>query len=205
MNDEIIIIGSFHEIIELAEANGCKILGLIDNQKTGVYRHYKILGDDSQAIKQYLVLNKYPIILSPDLPSIRKKLFDLYSSRSFNFYSLLSKRAFISSTSKIGNGTIIQSGVNISAEVEIGNFTKINTNANIMHNSIIGNFSTIAPNAVVLGNISIGNNCYLGANSTILPNLEICEGVTIGAGAVVTKSIKKQGIYIGNPAKELYK
>ena len=44
----------------------------------------------------------------------------------------------------------------------------------------------------------------LGSNSTILP-VYICRGSVIGAGSVVTKNIKKKGIYAGNPAKFLRK
>ena len=46
----------------------------------------------------------------------------------------------------------------------------------------------------------ISNNVSIGSNSTVLP-VCICENVVIGAGSVVTKDIKKPGIYAGNPAK----
>lgn len=205
MKNKIIIIGAFHEIIELAEISGCEVFGLIDNQKTGFYRNCRILCDDSAAIERSSEFRDYPIILTPDLPSTRKKLFKFYSNNFFDFFTLISPKAEISISAKIGLGTVIQSGVNISSEVEIGEFVKVNNNANIMHNSIVGNFTTIAPNAVVLGNVKIGDNCYLGANSTILPNLEICNNVVIGAGAVLTKNIVKEGVFVGNPAREIVK
>ncbi len=50
----------------------------------------------------------------------------------------------------------------------------------------------------------IGDQVIIGSNSTILP-VYICSGTVIGAGSVVTKSIKKKGIYAGNPAKFLRK
>ena len=48
----------------------------------------------------------------------------------------------------------------------------------------------------------IGNNVSIGSNATILP-VTICDNVVIGAGSVVTKDIKKPGIYAGNPASFL--
>ncbi len=48
----------------------------------------------------------------------------------------------------------------------------------------------------------IGNHVSIGSNATILP-VSICDNVVIGAGAVVTKSIIKPGVYVGNPAKFL--
>ena len=48
----------------------------------------------------------------------------------------------------------------------------------------------------------IENDVLIGSNATILP-VNICSHVVIGSGAVVTKDIKKKGIYVGNPAKFL--
>ena len=46
------------------------------------------------------------------------------------------------------------------------------------------------------------NNVSIGTNSTILP-VTISDNVVIGAGSVVTKDIKKPGIYAGNPARKI--
>jgi acetyltransferase-like isoleucine patch superfamily enzyme len=45
----------------------------------------------------------------------------------------------------------------------------------------------------------IGKNVSIGSNATILP-VTICNDAVIGAGAVVTKDIKRKGVYAGNPA-----
>lgn len=48
----------------------------------------------------------------------------------------------------------------------------------------------------------IGDRVSIGSNATIMP-VTICDDVVIGAGAVVTRSIAKPGIYVGNPARYL--
>ncbi len=50
----------------------------------------------------------------------------------------------------------------------------------------------------------VGKKTLIGSNSTILP-VKIGSGVTIGAGSVVTKNLKKDYIYYGNPAKKIKK
>lgn len=52
-----------------------------------------------------------------------------------------------------------------------------------------------------IGPVKIGNNVFLGMNSTVLCNVTICDDVIIGAHAVVGSSIRKPGVYAGNPAK----
>jgi UDP-N-acetylbacillosamine N-acetyltransferase len=201
MKNEIIIIGAFHEIIELAEELNFKIIGLIDCEKTVEYRGYPILANDNTAAKLPMRMMEIPLIVSPDIPAIRKRLKEIYSSYGFGFQTLISNTCKISKSAIIGSGVVIKEGVNVSAEVKIFNFVKLNTNCNIMHNSVIGSFTTVAPNAVVLGNVIIGESCYIGANSTILPNVIICDNVVIGAGSLVTKNIEIPGTYIGQPAR----
>lgn len=46
---------------------------------------------------------------------------------------------------------------------------------------------------------TVGNRVSIGSNATILP-VRICDDVVIGAGAVVTRSISRSGVYVGNPA-----
>ena len=51
------------------------------------------------------------------------------------------------------------------------------------------------------GNIVIGNNVFIGYGAIILPNTTICDNVIIGAGSVVSRSLIKSGVYVGNPAQ----
>lgn len=200
MIKQAIVVGAFHEIIELAEDLKIKILGLIDNEKIGYYRDYPILCNDANASQLPLNYLLVPLIITPDKPFARYSLINQYEDLGFSFLSLISKSAKISRSAQIDNGTIVQHGVNVSSEVNIGKFIKLNTACNIMHNVTIDDFTTIAPNAVILGNVRIGKFCYIGSNATILPNVEICDGVIIGAGAVVTKTITQPGTYMGMPA-----
>lgn len=205
MNNTVILIGGFHEIIELCEDSDLKILGIIDNILVNEYMGYPVIGADRDAPVLYSRFKKYPLILTPDQPLIREKLFSYYSALGYTFTSLISKEASISRSALIGNGTVIQNGVNISSSSNIGNFVKLNTNANIMHDSTIGDFTTVAPDAVILGRVIVQNSCYIGSNSTILPELLIRERTTVGAGAVVTKDTGESETVIGIPARKIIK
>lgn len=53
--------------------------------------------------------------------------------------------------------------------------------------------------------VKIGKKVWVGSDSTILPGVEIGDGAIVGAGSVVTKSVEKNTIVCGNPAKFLKK
>jgi sugar O-acyltransferase (sialic acid O-acetyltransferase NeuD family) len=201
MNKRIIIVGAFHEIIELCEDCGFQIVGIIDNKLQNNFMGYPIIGTDADVSKLYKTYAYCEIVISPDSSGLRSKLSDLYSQAGFDFATVISPRATISRSATIGKGTVVQSGVNVSAGTIIGKFVKLNTGANVMHDNHIGDFVTIAPNAVVLGYVNVGSSCYIGANSTILPRITIGPTAIVGAGAVVTKSVASQTIVKGVPAK----
>jgi acetyltransferase-like isoleucine patch superfamily enzyme len=50
-------------------------------------------------------------------------------------------------------------------------------------------------------NVVLHKGCWLGANIIVLPGVEIGENSVIGAGSVVTRSIPKGVLAVGNPAK----
>jgi sugar O-acyltransferase (sialic acid O-acetyltransferase NeuD family) len=202
---KVILIGGFSEIIELCESAGITISGIIDNKLKNKYYGYKIIGTDNDAHSMIKKIKNNDFIITPDMPELRVKLFEKYNKYKLNFINLISKKAFISKTVKIGKGIVIQSFVNVSSNTILGSFIKINTYANVMHDTIIGDFTTIAPNAVILGRVKIGQKCYIGSNSTILPHIKIGNNVIVGAGAVVTKNVKDNSIIVGNPARKLMK
>lgn len=203
MKKKVIIVGAFHEIVELCQDNDYLIVGIIDNNIKGYYLNYPILGCDNDAKSLFKVYSEFPLVITPDSPKIRNKLYNLYSSIGFTFATIISRKANISPSATIGSGTIIQFGVNVSSFACVGNFVKLNTNANVMHDSKIGDFTTVAPNAVVLGGVKINSNVYIGANSTILPHIQVQAHATIGAGAVVTKDIADSCTYTGIPARKM--
>ena len=118
---------------------------------------------------------------------------------------------------KIGDNCFIGPFVEIQNNVCIGNNTKVQSHSFVCELVTIGDNCFIGHGVMFINDLflkggpargdkdlwmstNIGNHVSIGSNATILP-VDICERVVIGAGSVVTKSITKPGIYVGNPAK----
>ena len=65
----------------------------------------------------------------------------------------------------------------------------------------INNFDDVIQKLTKKGIIKIEDDVWIGANVTILPNVKIGKCSIIGAGSIVTKDVKSNSIYAGNPAK----
>ena len=85
---KIIIVGAFHEFIELAEEAGHEIVGLIDNVKKEEYFGYPIICSDSE-IDIHLENTKYlPLVISPDKPEVRKNFISFIGQKALVLLSL---------------------------------------------------------------------------------------------------------------------
>ncbi|MGQ1929282.1 acyltransferase [Ornithobacterium rhinotracheale] len=102
---------------------------------------------------------------------------------------------------KLGSG-YINNGLNLACfeKIEIGHEVAISENVSIRdsdnHQILDGNHTKTAP-------IKIGNHVWIGMNVTILKGVEIGDGCVIAAGSVVNKSIPKNCMAGGVPAKVL--
>jgi sugar O-acyltransferase (sialic acid O-acetyltransferase NeuD family) len=181
MSHAVLIVGAFHEVIELCHVCGVTVRGVFDRQRQGTYMGITILGDDDMAVRNAKMYSDTPVIVCPDMPVMRRTLVERYAEAGYEFHALISPRSDVSPSASVGTGVLIQSGCRVSSMARLGDFVRVNTCANITHDVIVGNFATIAPNAVILGGVKIGEAAYVGANSTILP------GRCVGAGAVVAQ------------------
>lgn len=131
----------------------------------------------------------------------RKLYVDQVRSCGLPFATLLHPTAHISSTSRIGEGTIL--GVNsiVAAHSEIGNHVIINRAASIGHHTQVGNYVTIGPGANIAGRCTIGNGTYIGMGAIIIDGLQIGSNSIIGAGAVVTRNVPDNVQVVGIPAR----
>ena len=108
----------------------------------------------------------------------------------------------IQKNTRIGKNTRIQSHSFICEKVEIGKNCFIGHGVMFINDDF--KKGKITKNFSLFKKTKIGDQVIIGSNSTILP-VSICSGTVIGAGSVVTKNIKKKGVYAGNPAKFLRK
>lgn len=179
------------------------VVGLIDNYipKGSLVYGIPVLGDDS------FVLNYKAddIFLVNGIGSVRdlklrKKIYDFFKGRGYNFCSVIHPFSFISKRVQLGEGVQIFPGVIINADAVIGANTIINSNTTIEHGCFIGDNVHIAPGSTLSGRISIGNCTHVGTGSSIIQGINIGNNVLIGAGSVVLRNIKDNSKVYGVPA-----
>jgi len=139
-----------------------------------------------------------PVIIAVGINSHRAEIANFLNCK---FSKAIHASAIISTTSKIGDGTVVFAGAIIQPNTTIGNHVIINTGASVDHDNIIGDFAHISPKAALCGHVEVGEGSHVGVGAVVIPKVKIGKWCTIGAGTVVIKDIPDYSTVVGNPCR----
>ncbi|MEZ5626210.1 MAG: UDP-3-O-(3-hydroxymyristoyl)glucosamine N-acyltransferase [Rhodocyclaceae bacterium] len=105
-------------------------------------------------------------------------------------------RVVIGDDVEIGANTTIDRGA--MDDTVIGDGVKLDNQIQIAHNVTIGAMTAVAGCVGIAGSTRIGARCMIGGQAGIIGHLEIADDVMVSAGTLVTKSIRKAGVYTAN-------
>ncbi|MDP2039836.1 acetyltransferase [Algoriphagus sp.] len=131
-------------------------------------------------------------------PVHRHKLYSLFTSSGAALFPLRGASSRISSFAELPKADVMELCY-IGSQTRIGQGSLINTGAQIHHEVQIGEFTVINPTAVLLGACQIGDFCSIGSNATILPGIKVGSRVNIGAGAVIIRDVPDGQTVVGVP------
>jgi sugar O-acyltransferase (sialic acid O-acetyltransferase NeuD family) len=196
MNKKIIIIGGGGHakvLLEILLRLKLDIYAVVAPQidtKSGLFkglRHY--VSDD--AVLKYSTDQVVLVNGVGSLPgnTIRRSIFDKFDHDGYEFLTVASDLAIVSSYCTLGMGVQIMPGAIINADTHIGDNCIINSGAIIEHDCTLGHSVHIAPGATLSGGVECGDYVHVGAGANIIQGISIASGATVGAGATATKNI----------------
>jgi sugar O-acyltransferase (sialic acid O-acetyltransferase NeuD family) len=121
------------------------------------------------------------------------------------FETLVHPSAVVSKMTRLGSGTVILQNVTIASDVTIGNHVIILPNSIVSHGCMLNDYVCIAGGVCISGDVKVDQSSYIGASSALIEKITIAEHCLVGMGSVVIKSVAKNSVVAGNPAKFLRK
>ena len=150
------------------DINGCKVIGQL-NDIQDLYEQYKLL------------------IVTIGNNKLREKVYRDAESIGYRFPNIIATSAYISPYAQVGFGCVILNNVVVQNNAKIGNGVILNPGVEIHHDCVIGNNVLIYTNSVVRTFAKVGDRAHLGSTLTIRNECIVPEDCVIEDGEIVRK------------------
>ena len=207
MNKKVILIGGGGHakvLMEILNRLGVGVNFLVApevDHTSLLFSDIEKLQDDEDILK----FKKNEVILINGIGSLpgnfsRKKIFEKFRSTGYQFLTVISDQAIVSSHINLSQGVQVMPGVIINADVAIGENTIINSGAILEHDCQIGANNHIAPGAVLSGGVTTGHAVHIGTGAKIIQAIQIGEFSVVGAGVSLTRNLgSNKVIHVAKP------
>lgn len=166
------------ELIKLP--NGCRLLGGIS-------------GYQPRAGERFL--------LAVGDPMKRSYIARRFMDTGAVFETLVHPRAYVASSARIGQGSVVAPFASIGAYATVGSLVQVHFYASVAHDATVGDNVALSPYSVVNGGGSIGEGSFLGTRATVNPLKRVGVYSKVAAGSVVYRDVPDWSLAAGNPAK----
>ena len=168
-----------------------KVSGVVINKHNQNYTKLEHIGND-QDLQKLRKKFDYAFIGIGQIKNylIRERYFNKLKKLEYKIPKFLSKFSYVSSETKIFDGTIVMHHAIINADCKVGYNCIINTKSLLEHNVQVDNNCHISTGVIINGGSKIGSGTFIGSGSIIHENVNIGKECIITAGSVIKKNIK---------------
>ena len=118
---------------------------------------------------------------------LREQIYQEAKRIGYEFPNIIVPSAYISPYASIGHGCVILNNVVIQNNAKVGNGVILNPGVEIHHDSVIGDNVLIYTNTVVRSLARVGNRVHLGSTLTISNEVIVPEDAKIEDGVTARK------------------
>ena len=146
-------------VAEIAETLGYTVSFLDDKPKEGVIGSISELENFSSEFDAFFI--------SIGNNAVRHKLQDKLAALGLNIATLISPRAYVSPSVKVGCGSIIEPGAIINSNVSIGCGCIVSVGSIVDHDSVLEDFSNINTGAICMSGAHVGAETRVEAGEVV--------------------------------------
>jgi sugar O-acyltransferase (sialic acid O-acetyltransferase NeuD family) len=121
------------------------------------------------------------------------------------YATIIHPSASVSSTSRVGPGTVLLAQTVLTAAVTVGSHVAVMPHVVLTHDDVIGDFATMASGVCLGGNVHVGRCAYVGAGALVREHRSIGSCALVGMGAIVTRDVPPHEVWAGVPARYIRK
>lgn len=202
--NQLLVIGAgghARVVIDVARAAGYHPVAALDPASVGsTCNGVDVIGGDDLAEQMFSQGLRNAVVAVGD-NALRSKIGNRLRDIGFALPPVVHPSAILSSSARIGDGTVIMPLAVVNAAATIGAMVIVNTSAVIEHDCDIGDGAHIAPGCLLGGTVSVGAQTLIGIGSVVRPEARIGDHAVVGAGSTVIGNIERNLVATGSPAR----
>ena len=187
----------------LAFSRFCLLDDLTPSSMSDVGDYATFIGPLSYALTDICKDNFDSALIALGDCDLRLFWYDKLKARRFKLPSIVHSSACVSTSSVLGDATLVCANSVVQPCAVIGCGAIINTSSSIDHHCIISDGVHICPGAHLAGNVRVGRSTIIGTGASVVPGVRIGSNVTVGAGAAVVSDLPDGVTAVGVPARPL--
>ena len=158
-----------------SEVCGAKVVGTIPDLEA-LFLEYKLL------------------VVSIGNNKLREHIYRKAKAIGYSFPNIEGRNVYISPYARVGSGCVFLNNVNIQNSSVVGNGVILNPGVEIHHDSFVDDYSLIYTNTVIRTYAKVGKRVKLGSNVTISNEMIVEDDAIIDDGKTVDRSIRACGL-----------
>ena len=195
--------GHARVLIELLQANGRSVAGLLDDApgRAPVLGCPVLGGTDLLAALRAEGLAELAVAVGDN--AARARLGLMAEAAGFVLPPLLHPSALVSPSAILEEGVQIMARAVLGPESRVARLALVNTGAIVEHDCVVEEAAHIGPGAVLCGAARVAARALVAAGAVLQPGVAVGAGAVVAAGAAVVDSVPDGARHGGVPARAL--
>lgn len=204
---KIIVVGAGvhgRVVADAARASGAVVLGYADEdpaKRGSVVCDLQVLATTLDEICQLGRDRRARVALGVGDNAARSRVYRELLDAGVEIATVVHPAAVLSSTARIGRGSVLFAGAIVNPGATIGEDVIVNTAATAGCDCRIGDHGHLSPGSHLGGTVEVGEGAHLGIGAVVRNRVVIGAWSVIGAGAVVVRDIPARVVAFGVPAR----
>ena len=190
------------EVVLRSQAGSIALIVDDDPARTGTdLVGYRVAGRREDLLRDRALLDAGIVAIGSN--AARLEVAAALAKAGLSFTSAIDPSAVVSTSARIGAGSLVMPLVAVNADARIGEHVIVNTGASIDHDCNVGDGVHLAPGSRLCGGVTVDRGAFIGAGTVVVPGIRIGAGAVVGAGSTVLGDIGAGERVAGSPCRVL--
>lgn len=192
------------EAMNAAGASDFRLVGLADeNVPAGQFMGgLSVIGKPEEAAKDLPLGSAFHVAIGDNRARLR--LAESLTALGLKPASLVSPRAEVAASARLGAGVFIGHFASIAPETMIGNHSLVNVSAVVGHEAELGPGAQLCPGAVVTGRCRVGLGAFLGSNAVLHPGVQVGDWARVSANTFAAADVEEDVTLASMPGRPVF-